>query len=905
MRVTQVLLFVAGHIFCSAIPSARAAEPLIVTVTSTADNGPGTLRAAMEAVNDTGQGEIDLRSLTGLIALETRLPEVRANLRLIGPEESAGRLLISGQGAVPILSIAAGTTSEVTHLTLTNAFATNYHHGAAISNAGVLVLRSCELSGNRNQFGWGGAIYNEGDLTLESCSLRNNQAIGEPGGGANFNTSFTGTGPGGGGAGFGGAIFQQSGRLSASHTTFEQNQATGGDGPDFTMNLSGTSRGGGPFGGVPVPGPFMFVGIAGGFGSGASGCFPSLNGAGGTGGFGGGHTRARIIQTDDRYFGGGGVESFGLAGSGAGAGMGGALFVRNGTARLDHCLFATNSVKGGTGGSGLGDTDGAGESGGGHGGAILIHDAAVEIDSCQIIGNTASGGAPTRPRGDARVWGGGAEGAGIFLFHGSLQIKSSRLTDNRVEAGEGSQGKNGGYGADGRGAGISVRRGNCVVDQCLFNANETYGGKAGGGFRAPGNAGSGWGGALFVLDGSTVVENSTLSGNRAAGRESYDANLGFGPGQVGASLGGGAATGSQRDGERKSAVLLDDFLDAYALAKRVIAASDPVSQLMKRDLPAFAQEVLANWNGAERDDNVLQTLASACNNLLNEAFDLKDRPLWNTNRFASFTLRPETLALAETNPTGAERSRLNRLLLEDVYPRELVRIPLVTSTQPSLTLRFCTVTSNELVQAYLDQLMFPRITNGVVNGGGLYQGGGTITLEAVICAGNRAVTNTDVGGSVTSVSMNLVGDPGSSSGWQSKDLLGANPNLGPLQDNGGPTWTHALLRPSPAIDRLSLFMGPRWDQRGYARPIGGEWDLGAVEAVALSPSFPRLERVGLSPQREIQMQITGLLEVQVPCRIEFSTDLVSWEALRVIGENEVVTRATSGAGGYFRVVCSE
>jgi hypothetical protein len=32
------------------------------------------------------------------------------------------------------------------------------------------------------------------------------------------------------------------------------------------------------------------------------------------------------------------------------------------------------------------------------------------------------------------------------------------------------------------------------------------------------------------------------------------------------------------------------------------------------------------------------------------------------------------------------------------------------------------------------------------------------------------------------------------------DLRNTNPNLGPLQDNGGPTFTHALLPGSPAID---------------------------------------------------------------------------------------------------------
>jgi len=42
--------------------------------------------------------------------------------------------------------------------------------------------------------------------------------------------------------------------------------------------------------------------------------------------------------------------------------------------------------------------------------------------------------------------------------------------------------------------------------------------------------------------------------------------------------------------------------------------------------------------------------------------------------------------------------------------------------------------------------------------------------------------------------------------------------LGPLQNNGGPTDTHALLPGSPAID-TGISGGPNTDQRGFPRPI--------------------------------------------------------------------------------------
>jgi hypothetical protein len=57
----------------------------------------------------------------------------------------------------------------------------------------------------------------------------------------------------------------------------------------------------------------------------------------------------------------------------------------------------------------------------------------------------------------------------------------------------------------------------------------------------------------------------------------------------------------------------------------------------------------------------------------------------------------------------------------------------------------------------------------------------------------------------------------------------ANPSLGPLADNGGPTLTMALLPGSPAIDAGNTLLAPTCDQRGYPRPAGAAADIGAYE----------------------------------------------------------------------------
>lgn len=70
---------------------------------------------------------------------------------------------------------------------------------------------------------------------------------------------------------------------------------------------------------------------------------------------------------------------------------------------------------------------------------------------------------------------------------------------------------------------------------------------------------------------------------------------------------------------------------------------------------------------------------------------------------------------------------------------------------------------------------------------------------------------------------------------QAGDLPGVSAGLGPLDDNGGPTLTHALLPGSQAIDagdNAICFVRPvnGVDQRGVTRPQGMHCDIGAYEA---------------------------------------------------------------------------
>jgi len=59
------------------------------------------------------------------------------------------------------------------------------------------------------------------------------------------------------------------------------------------------------------------------------------------------------------------------------------------------------------------------------------------------------------------------------------------------------------------------------------------------------------------------------------------------------------------------------------------------------------------------------------------------------------------------------------------------------------------------------------------------------------------------------------------------NIVGQDPLLGALRNNGGPTRTHALLTGSPAIDAGDTTL--ETDQRGFDRPSGPADDIGAFE----------------------------------------------------------------------------
>ncbi len=125
--------------------------------------------------------------------------------------------------------------------------------------------------------------------------------------------------------------------------------------------------------------------------------------------------------------------------------------------------------------------------------------------------------------------------------------------------------------------------------------------------------------------------------------------------------------------------------------------------------------------------------------------------------------------------------------------------------------------------------------NSAVSGGGIYNTGefSTLISNTILNAGASGENIFNNGGTVTSHGYNISSDNGGGYLNGPGDQINTDPLLGPLQNNGGPTLTHAPLTGSPAIDAgdPNFTPPPLRDQRGrcFYRVFGRRIDIGSVE----------------------------------------------------------------------------
>lgn len=187
----------------------------------------------------------------------------------------------------------------------------------------------------------------------------------------------------------------------------------------------------------------------------------------------------------------------------------------------------------------------------------------------------------------------------------------------------------------------------------------------------------------------------------------------------------------------------------------------------------------------------------------------------------------------------------------------------ISSVNSTLTLINTTVRNNKAAYGGGVGLMGGQVTlvnstisnNTAGSGGGIHNGGTLTVLNSTISAnfgggigfslGSTTLGNTIVAGNFdgpdcrgfTSLGYNLIGDITDCTFTPvTGDIVNADPLIGPLTNNGGPTDTHALLQGSPAIDGgnptgcTDQDGNPlATDQRGIVRPQGDTCDIGAFE----------------------------------------------------------------------------
>jgi len=115
-------------------------------------------------------------------------------------------------------------------------------------------------------------------------------------------------------------------------------------------------------------------------------------------------------------------------------------------------------------------------------------------------------------------------------------------------------------------------------------------------------------------------------------------------------------------------------------------------------------------------------------------------------------------------------------------------------------------------------------------GGGLYSAVNPIVVLSSIVAGNTTGGNCAGTAGIASLGYNLSSDA-TCAFTATGDISSTVPLLGALQKNGGSTLTMSPLPGSPVINAGGTVC-PAYDQRGFARPVSGACDIGAVEFVA-------------------------------------------------------------------------
>ncbi|WP_435015620.1 choice-of-anchor Q domain-containing protein [Tundrisphaera sp. TA3] len=210
-----------------------------LAVATTADSGPGSLRAAIAAADrNPGRDVITFApGFAGTIALLSPLPDLSGEIAVVGPGASFVTVAADPAG-FRVFSVAAGADASLSGLTISGGRA---DAGGGILNAGRLTVADSIVAGNTAagfDRGEGGGIRNVGTLTIRNTTVAGNSSIhtgpfGSSDGGGVSNsgllTIIRSTLSGNSAPGWGGGIYNDaSGTLTVVDSTIDGNSIAGG-----------------------------------------------------------------------------------------------------------------------------------------------------------------------------------------------------------------------------------------------------------------------------------------------------------------------------------------------------------------------------------------------------------------------------------------------------------------------------------------------------------------------------------------------------------------------------------------------------------------------------------------------------------------------------------------------------
>jgi len=186
---------------------AASASATIITVTNTNDSGPGSLREALAAANDSDS--IDATGISGVINLTSGELLVDKSVTITGP--GANVLAVDGGNASRVFAIPlSGKSVMITGLTIRNGHAGTTGAGVDNENPATVTITNCAISGNTA--GLGAGVFNGGTVTISSSTLSGNMASE---GAATYNSG--------------------SGTLTISNSTLSGNVASSTGGASFNL----------------------------------------------------------------------------------------------------------------------------------------------------------------------------------------------------------------------------------------------------------------------------------------------------------------------------------------------------------------------------------------------------------------------------------------------------------------------------------------------------------------------------------------------------------------------------------------------------------------------------------------------------------------------------------------------